>query len=164
MPIKLQHLQHAENATKTKKTFNRLIVRCQEFKIISIRLEIPNQHVEMHQIPSMEEKSATSSAKPVSLIYIDSGGNKPLDQLVAYNVTFFIPRASSVFLVSMIFAYFSLINPRLHSVFVIFARTWGGWCNPPWRFQMKRRRPSRKRPADGFRQVLAIGDIIFGPR
>ena len=50
-----------------KSIFNRL-VRCQEFKIISIRLEIRNQHVEMHQIPSMEEKSATSSAKPVSLI------------------------------------------------------------------------------------------------
>ena len=54
-------------ATKTEKNiFNRL-VRCQEFKIISIRLEIRNQHVEMHQIPSMKEKSATSSAKPVSL-------------------------------------------------------------------------------------------------
>ena len=49
-----------------KNIFNRL-VRCQEFKIISFRLEIRNQHVEMHQIPSMEEKSATSSAKPVSL-------------------------------------------------------------------------------------------------
>ena len=48
--------------------FNRL-VRCHEFKIVSIRLEIRNQHVEMHQIPSMEEKSATSSAKPVSLMY-----------------------------------------------------------------------------------------------
>ena len=68
MPVNLQHLQHAENAPKTEKTsFNRL-VRCQEFKIISIRLEIRNQHVEMHQIPSMEEKSATSSAKPVSLL------------------------------------------------------------------------------------------------
>ena len=51
-----------------KNIFNRL-VRCQEFKIISIRLEIRNQHVEMHQIPSMEEKSATSSAKPISLLY-----------------------------------------------------------------------------------------------
>ena len=58
-----------------KSIFNRL-VRCQEFKIISIRLEIRNQHVEMHQIPSMEEKSATSSAKPVSLIHrgVDGGG------------------------------------------------------------------------------------------
>ena len=44
-------------------------MRCQEFKIISIRHEIRNLHVEMHQIPSMEEKSATSSAKPVSLVY-----------------------------------------------------------------------------------------------
>ena len=68
MPVNLQHLQHAENGTKTEKNiFNRL-VQCQEFKIISIRLEIRNQHVEMHQIPSMEEKSATSSAKPVSLL------------------------------------------------------------------------------------------------
>ena len=53
-----------------KGIFNRL-VRCQEFKIISIRLEIRNQHVEMHQIPSIEEKSATSSAKPVSLLSSD---------------------------------------------------------------------------------------------
>ena len=44
--------------------------RRQEFKIISIRLEILNQHVEVHQIPSMEEKSAISSAKPVSLLCI----------------------------------------------------------------------------------------------
>ena len=71
MPVNLQHLQHAVNAKKTNKSiFNRL-VRCQEFKIISIRLEIRNQHVEIHQIPSMEEKSATSSAKPVSLITIN---------------------------------------------------------------------------------------------
>ena len=41
----------------------------------------------------------------------------------------------------------------------------GGWCDPPpWRFQTKRRRASRKRPADCFRRVLAIGGIIFGPR
>ena len=65
MPV---NLQHAENATKTEKNINRF-VRCQEFKIISIRLEIRNQRVEMHQIPSMEENSATSSAKPVSLLY-----------------------------------------------------------------------------------------------
>ena len=45
-----------------KSIFNRP-VRCQEFKIISIRREIRNKHVELHQIPSMEEKSATSSAK-----------------------------------------------------------------------------------------------------
>ena len=50
-----------------KSIFNRL-VRCQELKIISIRREIRNQHVEMHRIPSMEEKSPTSSAKPVSLL------------------------------------------------------------------------------------------------
>ena len=65
MPV---NLQHAENATKTEKSnFNRL-VRCQEFKIISTQPEIRNQHVKMRQIPSMEEKSATSSAKPVSLM------------------------------------------------------------------------------------------------
>ena len=60
---------HTSKYPKNAKTsiFNRL-VRCQEFKIISIRLEIRNQHVEMHQIPPMEEKSATSSAKPVSLM------------------------------------------------------------------------------------------------
>ena len=57
-----------------KSIFNRL-VRCQKFKIISIRLEIRNQHVEMHQIPSMEEKSATSSAKPVSLPYHTGWGS-----------------------------------------------------------------------------------------
>ena len=42
---------------------NNRLVRCQEFKLFSIRLEIRNQHVEVHRIPSMEEKSATSSAK-----------------------------------------------------------------------------------------------------
>ena len=78
MPVNLQLLQHAQNATKTEKKniFNRL-VRCQEFKIISIRLEIRNQHVEMHQIPSMKEKSATSSAKPVSLIYVGAKCGRP---------------------------------------------------------------------------------------
>ena len=41
----------------------------------------------------------------------------------------------------------------------------GGLVRPaPWRFQTKRRRPSRKRPADCSRRVLAIGGIIFGPR
>ena len=39
----------------------------------------------------------------------------------------------------------------------------GGWCDPPWRFQTKRRRASRKRLADCSRRVLAIGGIIFGP-
>ena len=38
----------------------------------------------------------------------------------------------------------------------------GGWCDPPWRFPTKRRRASRKRPADCARRVLAIGGIIFG--
>ena len=40
----------------------------------------------------------------------------------------------------------------------------GGGCDLPWRFQTKRRRASRKRPADCPRRVLAIGGIIFGPR
>ena len=35
---------------------------------------------------------------------------------------------------------------------------------PPWRFQTKRHRASRKRPADCSRRVLAIGGIIFGAR
>ena len=38
-----------------------------------------------------------------------------------------------------------------------------GGCDPPWRFQTKRRRASRKRPADCSRRALAIGGIIFGP-
>ena len=69
MPVNLQHLLHAENATKTEKSFFNRLVQRQEFKIISIRLEIQNQHVEMHHIPPMEEKFATSSAKPVSLMH-----------------------------------------------------------------------------------------------
>ena len=49
--------------------------------------------------------------------------------------------------------------------FATFAGVGGGWCDPPpWRFQTKRRRASRKRPADCARRVLAIGGIIFGPR
>ena len=40
----------------------------------------------------------------------------------------------------------------------------GVGATPPWRFQTKRRRASRKRPADCARRVLAIGGIIFGPR
>ena len=40
----------------------------------------------------------------------------------------------------------------------------GGLVRPPWRFQTKRRRASRKRSADCSRRVLAIGGIIFGPR
>ena len=59
----------AVTAPSSRKMPNNRLVRCQEFKIFSIRLQIRNQHVEMHQIPSMEEKSATSSAKPVSLLY-----------------------------------------------------------------------------------------------
>ena len=39
----------------------------------------------------------------------------------------------------------------------------GGGATPPWRFQTKRRRASRKRPADCSRRALAIGGIIFGP-
>ena len=69
MPVNLQHLQHAENATKTEKNIFNRIVWCQKLKKNSMRLEIRNQHVEMNQIPPMEEKSATSSAKPVSLMY-----------------------------------------------------------------------------------------------
>ena len=49
--------------------------------------------------------------------------------------------------------------------FATFARTGvGGWCDPPWRFQTKRCRTSRKRPADCSRWVLAIGGIICDPR
>ena len=48
--------------------------------------------------------------------------------------------------------------------FATFAGVGGGWCDPPWRFQTKRRRASRKRPADCSRRVLAIGGIIFGTR
>ena len=64
-----------------KSIFNRL-VRCQEFKIISIRREIRNQHVEMHQIPLMEEESATSSAKPVSLLSIIHGSSLLRKQVI----------------------------------------------------------------------------------
>ena len=49
--------------------------------------------------------------------------------------------------------------------FATFAGVGGGvGATPPWRFQTKRRRASRKRPADCSRGVLAIGGIIFGPR
>ena len=49
--------------------------------------------------------------------------------------------------------------------FATFAGVGGGvGATPPWRFQTKRRRASRKRPADCSRRVLAIGGIIFGPR
>ena len=39
-----------------------------------------------------------------------------------------------------------------------------GATPPPWRFQTKGRRASRKKPADCSRRDLAIGGIIFGPR
>ena len=50
--------------------------------------------------------------------------------------------------------------------FATFAGVGGGGvgATPPSRFQTKRRRSSRKRPADFSRRVLAIGGIIFGPR
>ena len=50
--------------------------------------------------------------------------------------------------------------------FATFAGVGGGGLvtTPPWRFQTKRCRASRKRPADCSRRVLAIGGIIFGPR
>ena len=50
--------------------------------------------------------------------------------------------------------------------FATFAGVGGGVgaTPPPWRFQTKRRRASRKRPADCSRRVLAIGGTIFGPR
>ena len=35
---------------------------------------------------------------------------------------------------------------------------------PPWRFQTKHRRASRKRPPDCSRRVLTIGSIMFGSR
>ena len=59
------------------------------------------------------------------------------------------------------------INPRPETVFCHLCRCrggGGGWCDPPWCFQTKRRRASQKRPADCARRVLAIGGIIFGPR
>ena len=43
-------------------------------------------------------------------------------------------------------------NPRPRC-FATFAGVGGGGCNPPWRFQTKRRRASRKRPADYSRRV-----------
>ena len=35
---------------------------------------------------------------------------------------------------------------------------------PTWRFEIKRRSASRKRPIDCSRRVLAIGGIFFDPR
>ena len=50
--------------------------------------------------------------------------------------------------------------------FVTFARTGegAGAPPPPCRFQTKRHRASKKRPADCSRRVIAISGIIFGPR
>ena len=48
--------------------------------------------------------------------------------------------------------------------FATFAGVGGVGATPSWHFQTKRRRASRKRPADCSRRVLAIGGIIFGPR
>ena len=58
------------------------------------------------------------------------------------------------------------INPRPDTVFrhLRSDRGGGGLVRPPWLFQTKRRRASRKRPADCSRRLLAIGGIIFGPR
>ena len=56
------------------------------------------------------------------------------------------------------------LNPRTDTVFRHLRSDRGGGCDPSWRFQTKRRRASRKRPADCSRRVLAIGGIMFGPR
>ena len=59
------------------------------------------------------------------------------------------------------------VNPRPDTVFRQLRssdRGWGVGATPPWRFQTKRRRASRKRPADCSRRALAIVGIIFGPR
>ena len=69
MPVNLQHLQHAVNATKTEKEHFQLPCAVSG---IQNNFNLTRNSVEMHQIPSMEEKSATSSAKPVSLLRITS--------------------------------------------------------------------------------------------
>ena len=57
------------------------------------------------------------------------------------------------------------LNPRPDTVFRHLRSDRGGGCDPPpWRFQTKRRRASRKRPADCSRRILAIGGFVFGPR
>ena len=56
------------------------------------------------------------------------------------------------------------LNPRRDTVFRHLRSDRGGGVRPPWSFQTKRRRASRKRPVDCSRRVLAIGGIIFGPR
>ena len=66
------------------------------------------------------------------------------------------------FIVVYIFVCLTLARKRR---FATFAGVGGGLVRPPpWCFQTKRRRASRKRPADCSRRVLAIGGIIFGPR
>ena len=40
----------------------------------------------------------------------------------------------------------------------------GGRCDPPWRFETKRRSASRKKTIDCSRRVLAIGGTFFDPR
>ena len=58
-----------------------------------------------------------------------------------------------------------MLNPRPDTVFRHLRPDRGGLARPPpWRFQTKRGRASRKRPADCSRRVIAIGGIIFGPR
>ena len=61
---------------------------------------------------------------------------------------------------------YSVLTLARKPCFATFAGVGGGVgaTPPPWRFQTKRRRASRKRPADCSRRVLAIGGIIFGPR
>ena len=56
------------------------------------------------------------------------------------------------------------VNPRPDTVFRRFRPAGRGLVRPPWRFQTKRRRASRKRPADCSPRVFVIGGIIFGPR
>ena len=59
-------------------------------------------------------------------------------------------------------AFYRLILARTRCFATLPGR--GGGVQPPWRFQTKRRRALRKRPADSSCRVLAIGGIIFGPR
>ena len=59
----------------------------------------------------------------------------------------------------------SLLTLARKRCFATFAGVGGGvGATPPWRFQTKRRRGSRKKTADCARRVFAIGGIIFGPR
>ena len=60
----------------------------------------------------------------------------------------------------------SLFNPRPDTVFRHLLPDGGGGrgCDPSWLFQTKHRRASPKRPANFYRRVLTIGDIVFGSR